>query len=53
MHKQDLALNSIQWLICHKIEPNQTTFSEVQFAYFTSPANTVIHFRGILSCFKN
>ena len=22
--KQDLALNNLQWLICHKIRPNQT-----------------------------
>ena len=24
MYKQDLALNNLQRLICHKIEPNQT-----------------------------
>ena len=24
MYKQDLALNDIQWLICHKTQPNQT-----------------------------
>ena len=24
MHKEDLALNNQQWLICHKIKPNQT-----------------------------
>ena len=24
IHKQDFALNNQQWLICHKIEPNQT-----------------------------
>ena len=23
-YKQDLALNSLQWLICHKIKTNQT-----------------------------
>ena len=36
MYKQDLALNKLQWLICHKTKlnetkPNQTTpiFSEI------------------------
>ena len=24
MYKQDLALNNLQWFICHKTEPNQT-----------------------------
>ena len=23
MYKEDLALNNLQWLICHKTEPNQ------------------------------
>ena len=24
MYKEDLALNDLQWLICHKTKPNQT-----------------------------
>ena len=24
MYRQDLALNNLQWLICHKNQPNQT-----------------------------
>ena len=24
MYKEDLALNNLQWLICHKIQPNQS-----------------------------
>ena len=24
MYKKDLALNNLQWLICHKTQPNQT-----------------------------
>ena len=24
MYKQDLALNNLHWLICHKTQPNQT-----------------------------
>ena len=24
MYKKDLALNTLQWLICHKTKPNQT-----------------------------
>ena len=26
MYKNDLALNNLQWLICHKTKPNQTIF---------------------------
>ena len=25
MYKEDLTLNYLQWLICHKTKPNQTT----------------------------
>ena len=24
MYRHDLALNNLQWLICHKTQPNQT-----------------------------
>ena len=24
MYKEDLTLNNLQWLICHKTQPNQT-----------------------------
>ena len=24
MYKKDLALNDLQWLICHKTKPNET-----------------------------
>ena len=27
MNKPDLALNNLQWLICHKTKPNQTKLS--------------------------
>ena len=26
MHEEDLALNNLQWLICHKTKLNQTYF---------------------------
>ena len=26
MYKEDLALNNLQWLICHKTEPNQIIY---------------------------
>ncbi len=26
MYKEDLALNNLQWLICHKTQPNQTIY---------------------------
>ena len=28
MYQEDLALNNLQWLICHKIQPNQTIVCE-------------------------
>ena len=28
MYKEDLALNNLQWLICHKTKPNQTKTKE-------------------------
>ena len=30
MYKKDLALNNLQWLICHKIKPNQRTSSQIK-----------------------
>ena len=24
MYKEDLAINNLKWLICHKTKPNQT-----------------------------
>ena len=26
MYIEDLALNNLQWLVCHKTKPNQTKF---------------------------
>ena len=26
MYKEDLSLNSLQWLICHKTKPNQIIY---------------------------
>ena len=26
MYKEDLALNNLQWLICHKTQPNQIMY---------------------------
>ena len=28
MYKEDLALNNLQWLICHKTKPNQIIYIE-------------------------
>ena len=30
MYKEDLALNNLQWLICHKTKPNLITLSHIQ-----------------------
>ena len=29
MHKKDLALNNLWWLICRKTKPNQTQLFEI------------------------
>ena len=26
MYKEDVALNNLQWLICHKTQPNQILY---------------------------
>ena len=31
MYKEDLALNNLQWLICHKTEPYSLFFCNVPF----------------------
>ncbi len=31
MYKEDLALNNLQWLICHKTQPN----NQLELAYIT------------------
>ena len=31
MYKEDLALNNLQWLICHKTNPNQRCSLRRQF----------------------
>ena len=29
MYKEDLTLNNLQWLICHKTKPNQTKLNQI------------------------
>ena len=36
MYKEDLALNAFQWLISHKIQPNQTNQIETRFFHLVS-----------------
>ena len=33
MNKNDLALNNLQWLICHKTKPNQTKPIYLMYMY--------------------
>ena len=35
MYKQDLGLNNLQWLICHKTQPNQIIY--IQYIYIPTP----------------
>ena len=32
MYKEDLALNNLQWLICHKTQPNQIIY-DLKYMY--------------------
>ena len=29
MYKKDLALNNLQWLICHETQPNQIVYAKL------------------------
>ena len=31
LYKKDLALNNLQWLICHKTQPNQTQPNQILY----------------------
>ena len=33
MYKEDLTLNNVQWLICHKTQPNQIIYIEYIYMY--------------------
>ena len=33
MYKEDLALNDLQWLICHKTQPNPTKPNNLYLIY--------------------
>ena len=33
MYKEDMALNNLQWLICHKTKPNQTKPNHIYLIY--------------------
>ena len=35
MHEEDLALNNLQWLICHKIESSQIISIQYQTKSYT------------------
>ena len=33
MYKKNLALNNLQWLICHKTKPNQPNFLNINCSF--------------------
>ena len=37
MYKEDLAFNNLQWLICHKIKPNQLSHLTVRAGIYPPP----------------
>ena len=34
MYKEDLALNNLQWLICHKTQPNLLSIKLITLGYY-------------------
>ena len=33
MYKENLVLNNLQWLICHKCQPNQIIYIYIMYLY--------------------
>ncbi len=51
LYKEDLALNYLQWLICHKTKPNQTKQIWIAIAsFFMAVSNGCFYFSVIHSC---
>ena len=42
LYKMDLASNNLQWLICHKAQPNQTNQIEFESSRISVDASTLI-----------
>ena len=42
MYKEDLALNNLQWLICHKTQPNQSNSEECIDPKFTDKSEVTL-----------
>ena len=36
MYKKDLALNNLEWLICHETQSNQNKVKRKQFTYHSA-----------------
>ena len=46
MYKIDLALNNLQWLMCHKTKPNQTTSKHINILIILF-INFVCYFKSV------
>ena len=57
MYKEDLALNNVKWLICHKTRPNQTkpnmfsTCSLMYWVILVKSISVIFHFCNVLTLF--
>ena len=51
MYKEDLALNNLQWLICHKTQPTKQHKSEIEIKLFKNIAKNMMRI-AILETFK-
>ena len=46
MHKEDLALNNLQWLICDKTQPDQTVTSGLLQVIFVLVVSNLKEFQN-------
>ena len=42
MYKMDLALNNLQWLMCHKTKPNETKSNKVVVNVRALPTSLIV-----------
>ena len=61
MYKEDLALNNLQWLICHKTKSNQTNLQYISLSFsflykciiFFIDHFLLLLFQAVLKCLYN
>ena len=52
MNKQDLALNKLQWLICHKTQPSQAKPNQIIYLIYMYEEDLALNNLQWLICHK-